>query len=181
MLSWRYQLGGYEAKNHNRNINLTNGNKGIKMKKVKSMMAATVAILLTTLTVRAESVVNNEYQAVVNTAYNYFNGVAMGDQSLLNASFDMDFGDVKMLTVDKKTKKETIRIVPFKEFAGYFSKETEDSWQAKIISIDIVDDKMAMVKMDFTTTKTHYIDYLVMYKRDNKWRIINKTFIAKKK
>jgi len=40
---------------------------------------------------------------------------------------------------------------------------------------------MAMVKLDFDTPKTHYIDYLVMYKRESEWRIINKTFIAKKK
>ncbi len=153
------------------------------MKTVKQFITNTIAILLfiSPLTVKAESVTNNEYQAVVNTAYNYFNGAATGDQSLLNASFDMDFGDVKILTIDKQTQKETIRTVSFKEFAGFFKKATKDSWQANVTSVDIVDDKMAMVKMDFTTAKTQYIDYLVMYKRDEKWRIINKTFIAKKK
>jgi len=52
---------------------------------------------------------------------------------------------------------------------------------AKILSVDIVDDKMAMVKLDFDTPKTHYVDYLVMYKRNNQWRIVNKTFVANKK
>jgi len=152
------------------------------MKTLKQFITNTIAILLfiSPLTVKAESVTNNEYQAVVNTAYNYFNGAAMGDQALLNASFDIDFGDVKILSVDKETKKETVRTVPLKEFAGFFKKATKDTWQANVISVDIVDNKMAMVKMDFTTAKTHYIDYLVMYKRDNKWRIINKTFIAKR-
>ncbi|WP_283235351.1 nuclear transport factor 2 family protein [Pseudoalteromonas rubra] len=40
---------------------------------------------------------------------------------------------------------------------------------------------MAMVKMDFHTPKTHYIDYLVMYKREGAWRIVTKTFVAKSK
>jgi hypothetical protein len=86
-----------------------------------------------------------------------------------------------MITVDKETGKETIRTVPLKEFAGYFKKATKDKWVANILSVDIVDGKMAMVKLNFDTPKTHYIDYLVMYKRNNEWRIVNKTFIAKKK
>jgi hypothetical protein len=88
---------------------------------------------------------------------------------------------VKMIIFNKETGKETIRSIPLKEFSGYFKKATKDRWVANILSVDIVDDKMAMVKLDFDTPKTHYVDYLVMYKRENEWRIINKTFIAKKK
>lgn len=129
----------------------------------------------------AESVTSNEHQAVIDTAYDYFNGAAKGDQALLSSAFDMEFGHVKMIAKDKETNKETIRSVPFKEFAGYFKKATKDTWKANILSVDIVDDKMAMVKLDFHTPKTHYIDYLVMYKRAGEWKIINKTFVANKK
>lgn len=129
----------------------------------------------------AASVTGEEYQEVVKTAYNYFNGAANGDQALLAKAFDLEFGHVKMITVNKETGKETIRAVPLKEFAGYFKKATKDTWEANIVSVDIVDNKMAMVKLNFNTPKTHYIDYLVMYKRENEWRIVNKTFIAKRK
>lgn len=129
----------------------------------------------------AESISGKEYQAVVQTAYNYFNGAANGDQKLLAKAFDLEFGHVKMISVNKDTGKETIKSVSLKEFSGYFKKATKDTWVANILSVDIVDEKMAMVKLDFDTPKTHYIDYLVMYKRENEWRIINKTFIAKKK
>ena len=141
------------------------------------------AVLLTSFTFesRAESVSGNEYQAVVDTAYNYFKGAANGDQNMLASAFDMEFGHVKMIRTDDKTGKETIRAVPLNEFAKVFKKATKDLWQANILSVDIVDDKMAMVKLNFDTPKTNYVDYLVMYKRDNNWRIINKTFIAKKK
>ncbi len=130
---------------------------------------------------QAESITSQEYQAVVATAYNYFNGAANGDQKLLAKAFDQQFGDVKMITVNQDSGQESIRTVPLKEFSGYFKKATADTWQANILSVDIVDNKMAMVKLDFNTPKTHYIDYLVMYKRENDWRIINKTFVAKKK
>ena len=148
--------------------------------KLLLMTIAAFAFVASTLS-HAESVTGKEYQAVVDTAYNYFNGAANGDQKLLSKAFDQEFGHVKMITLSKDTGKEIIRTVPLKEFSGYFKKATKDKWEANILSVDIVDDKMAMVKLDFHTPKTHYIDYLVMYKRQNEWRIINKTFIAKKK
>jgi len=148
--------------------------------KLLSMSVAIFSFFLTA-TSYAKAETGKEYQAVVETAYNYFNGAANGDQKLLSKAFDLDFGHVKMITVNKETAKETIRTVTLKEFSGYFKKATQDTWVANILSVDIVDDKMAMVKLDFDTPKTHYIDYLVMYKRESEWRIINKTFIAKKK
>ncbi|WND03845.1 nuclear transport factor 2 family protein [Temperatibacter marinus] len=127
-----------------------------------------------------EAITGKEYQAVIETAYNYFKGAARGDQKLLSKAFDQDFGHVKMLVVDKETGEETIRTVSLKEFSTYF-KGTEKKWEANILSVDIVDNKMAIVKMDFHTPSTHYVDYLVMYKRQNAWRIITKTFTAKAK
>lgn len=148
--------------------------------KLFSICTAAVFFLIS-IPSHAESVTGKEYQAVVNTAYNYFNGAATGDQQLLAKAFDLDFGHVKMIRVDKDTGKEVVRTVTLKEFSGYFKKATKDTWEANILSVDIVDDKMAMVKLDFETPKTHYIDYLVMYKRDSEWRIVNKTFVASKK
>jgi hypothetical protein len=148
--------------------------------KLLSLTVAIVTFISSTIS-HAESVTGKEYQAVVETAYNYFNGVANADQKLLAKAFDFEFGDVKMITVNKETGKETIRTVPLKEFAGYFKKATNDTWVAKVLSVDIVDDKMAMVKLNFETPKTHYTDYLVMYKREKEWRIVNKTFIAQEK
>ncbi|SFD57509.1 nuclear transport factor 2 family protein [Pseudoalteromonas denitrificans] len=150
------------------------------IKNVLSILTSVFFLSLST-TANAQALINKEYKAVVDTAYNYFTGAANGDQALLSKSFDLEFGHVKMISIDKETQKETIRTVPLKEFSGFFNKVTQDKWQAKILSVDIVDDKMAMVKLDFDTPKTHYIDYLVMYKRNNDWRIVNKTFISKKK
>lgn len=144
-------------------------------------MPVVVFTFLLSLPSHAKALTGKEYQAVVKTAYDYFNGAANGDQELLSKALDLEFGHMKMITINKDTEKETIRTVPLKEFSGYFKKATKETWVANILSVDIVDDKMAMVKLDFDTPKTHYIDYLVMYKREDEWRIINKTFISKKK
>ena len=141
----------------------------------------TLFLILFSVISHAESIVGKEHKAVIETALNYFNGAANGDQALMSKAMDIEFGHMKMVSVDKESGKETIRIVPLKEFVGFFKSPTKDTWEANILSVDIVDDKMAMVKLDFDTPKTHYIDYLVMYNRDNKWRIINKTFVATKK
>lgn len=150
------------------------------IKKFLSLAFISLSLLLS-LNAHAKAVINDDHQAVVDTAYNYFNGVSNGDQALLAKTFDMDYGHMKMVSIDKETGKEYIKVVPFKEFSGYFKTPTKDTWQANILSVDIVDGKMAMVKLDFDTPKTHYVDYLVMYKINNQWRIVNKTFTMEKK
>ncbi len=152
----------------------------MNIRKLLTAMIAIMALLLSSLS-HGKAETGKAYQDVINTAYNYFNGAANGDQKLLSKAFDLEFGHVKMISVNKETGKETIRTVSLKEFSGYFKKATKDVWSANILSVDIVDNTMAMVKLEFDTPKTNYIDYLVMYKRDNEWRIINKTFVANKK
>lgn len=148
--------------------------------KILTLATTSFLLLLCTLA-NAGPVVNKEYQAVVDTAFNYFNGAATGNQELLASAFDLDFGDMKTVKVDRETGKETINTVTFEKFAKIFKKETKDTWNAKLLLVDIVDDKMAIVKLDFQTSKTHYIDYLVMYKREGNWKIVNKTLVANKK
>ena len=152
------------------------------MKSIYKLLTIALGILLLLSNfAQAKAVVNNEHQAVVDTALNYFNGVANGDQKLLSSAFDFEFGHIKMPKVDKDTGEETIKSVPLKEFAAYFEQATKDTWTAKILAVDIVDDKMAMVKLDFQTSKSIYTDYLLMYKRNGSWKIVNKTFVEKKK
>jgi len=149
---------------------------------IKTVSLYTIGVLFfCSMASSAKPVTGSEYEAVVATAYTYFNGAAKGDQAMLAKAFDLEFGHVKMITKDKETGKETIRTVGLEEFAGFFKKATKDTWEAKVLSVDIVDNKMAMVKLNFETPKTHYIDYLVMYKREDNWKIINKTFVSNKK
>ena len=150
------------------------------MKNIKLLILSLFTLAFANLA-HAKAETSSEYQAVVDTAYNYFNGAANADQALLAKAFDMEFGHIKMNIIDKDSGKETIRSLTLKEFSAFFKKATADTWQAKILSVDIVDDKMAMVKLDFDTPKTHYVDYLVMYKREGQWLIVSKTFVANKK
>lgn len=95
--------------------------------KLFSITMAAFALLFSSFS-RSEANTGEEYQAVVDTAYMYFNGAAKGDQDMLAKAFDQEFGHVKMIRIDNDTKEETIRIVPLKEFSGYFKKATKDKW-----------------------------------------------------
>lgn len=129
----------------------------------------------------AKAETSTEYQQVIDVAYTYFNGAAKGDQQLLAQAFDLENGHIKMIRKNKETGEETINTMLLNDFAKVFKQATKDTWQAKVLSVDIVENTMAMVKLDFDTPKTHYIDYLVMYKRNGQWKIVNKTFYAQSK
>lgn len=129
----------------------------------------------------AQPVSSSTHEAVTQVAINYFNGMANGDLELLGEAFDMDYGDVKILDTDAETQKNSIRRIPFSEFVNAFKGNTAKPWVSEILAVDIVDDRMALVKLSLKTKKSHYVDYLTMYKRDNKWRIVNKMFVDTRK
>ncbi len=67
------------------------------MNKTNLLTAAVVAVtLFFAAGSKAKSETGAEYQAVVQTAYDYFNGAANGDQTLLSKAFDIEFGHVKI-------------------------------------------------------------------------------------
>ncbi len=150
------------------------------IKKVSPLVAGALLFSLSTFS-QAEPVTSNEYNSVVETAYTYFNGLAKGDQALLAQAFDFEFGDIKILEVDKETGREVIKTIALDKFAARFNKEVKETWEANILSVDIVDNKMAIVKLNFDKPTINYVDYLVMYKRNGEWRIVNKTFVANKR
>ena len=130
--------------------------------------------------VHAKPSSSNTHEAIIKAAKNYFYGIANGDLEILGQAFDMEYGDVKILDTDPDTKKKTIRRIPFSKFVIAFKGNTNTPWKSEILSIDIVDNQMELVKLSLKTKKSHYVDYLTMYKRDNKWRIVNKMFVDTK-
>ncbi len=150
------------------------------MKKIRNVVLGMIAALsmIAPSASYADPVTIDEYAAVIETANNYFNGLTTGNQEMIAKAFDLEHGHLKYITTDKETGEESVRVILFKEFAKQFTKSREETWTGEILSVDIVDNHMAMVKMNFDTPRTHYVDYLVMYKRKEGWRIFSKTFVA---
>ncbi len=146
-------------------------------KKFTMAMASALCFSLS-FTVQADPVSSTEYQAVLETANNYFSGLATGNQEMIAKAFDLEAGHLKYVTTNKETGEEYVRVISFDEFAKQFTEYKTETWKSEILSIDIVDNHMALVKLNFDTPRTHYVDYLVMYKRKAGWRIVSKTFVA---
>ena len=144
---------------------------------------AILALMMLTITTQAEAKpeVSNTHEAISQVAMDYFYGMANGDMELMSKSFDMEYGDIKYPISDPKTQKTVIEHFEFSEFVNVFKDNSNKPWEGKILSIDVVDDRMAMVKFSLKTKKRDYVDYLGMYKRDGNWRIVNKMTINTRK
>lgn len=151
------------------------------MKPIIRYVMLPLALIAIMTQVVAKPVSSSTHEVVTKVAIDYFNGMANGDLDLLGEVFDMDYGDVKILDTDPDTQKNSIRRIPFAKFVNAFKGNSNKPWVSDILSVDIVDDRMALVKLSLKTEKSHYVDYLMMYKRDNKWRIVNKVFVDTKK
>lgn len=119
--------------------------------------------------------VNAEYSAVVNTVTNYFRGLHQGDQVQIASAFDMKNGQMKSL------KEGNINAIPLHQFAQKFTKTSDEQWNGDILTIDIVDNKMAFVKFNFDTPSIQYTDYLLMLNTEQGWKITSKTYLANPK
>ena len=151
------------------------------MKTVNLIMSLSIVLSVTMAQVNAQPITSNTHELVTKVAKDYFNGMANGDLELLGQAFDMEYGDVKILDTDPKTQIHSIRRIPFSKFVNAFKGNANKPWTSEILSVDIVDDRMALVKLSLKTKKSHYVDYLTMYKRNGNWRIINKMFVDTKK
>lgn len=56
------------------------------------------------------------------------------------------------------------------------SRPADESW-GKMLSIDIVDRRMAGAKVEMLYRGHIYIDLLSLYKINGDWKIVNKTFV----
>jgi len=118
---------------------------------------------------------DSEHVAIAKATYTYFDGLHLGKNKLMNKAFDMEKGQVKSLEDGK------IQAISLKAFSNYFTEKSDETWQGKILSMDVVDNRMAFVKFDFDTPDTHYIDYLILLKTDGQWKITNKAYVENKK
>ena len=118
-------------------------------------------------------------KAVREVVDSYFKGVTQTDRSLLEKAWDTPNAHMKYVRKDEDGK-EAVHVIPIaKAFDNWLSREAPSS-TGRVLSLDIVDGKMAMVKYQFIYGKTDYTDCLSLYKINGDWKIVNKVFVGKK-
>jgi hypothetical protein len=109
----------------------------------------------------------------------YFLGGQDGDQERLARAFDLDNGHMKFVTTNDDGE-EVIAVVTLADFRARMNRPTPVDRTGRILALDIVDEKMAWVKFQIVYPDgAQFIDYLLMYKRNGDWSIVNKMFVRR--
>lgn len=84
-----------------------------------------------------------------------------------------------MVYVREKDGVEALHSVPIREAIKHWTASSPaESW-GRVRSVDIVDGKMAIAKVEMLFHGTVYIDLLSLYKVNGAWKIVNKTFVRR--
>lgn len=121
---------------------------------------------------------------VTKTIENYFYGYINRDASLLFQAFDLENGTMK---VPKKENGVTVgfRNRYFKEVVPKWGNRKKlpkaqlDNCKLDILSLEVIDDQMAIAKISMKVDTVIYIDLLSVQKIDGDWKITNKTYTVR--
>ena len=123
-------------------------------------------------------------QKIEQTIQNYYEGYIYRDLSKLNQAFDTIHGTMKVPLVENgKTIGYTNRF--FKELLpkwgnrDQLSKEVLENCALHILTIDIVDDRIASAKISMKVDKITYIDILSLEVMNGQWKITNKIYTTR--
>jgi len=108
----------------------------------------------------------------------YFKGVVEADRTALERAWDKN-AHMKHVKVTRDGI-EAVHVVPIDVAFEWWTRVKANTSMGKVLSLDIVDGKMAMVKFEFHYNQLKYIDYLSLYKVNGEWKIVNKTFVLRK-
>lgn len=116
----------------------------------------------------------------------YYKGYLNNDAKEIVAAFDLENGHLKALQKDTATQKEFVRVYPMEQVAERWANKTPftDAQKAvsylKILSMDILQGELAVVKVELKSGEKLFIDYLSLYKINEEWKIVNKVFVEVK-
>ncbi len=146
---------------------------------MKTAAAAFFAILLLAGGVQAQSSFGADEQGVRAAVEDYFWGRQNGDQERLARGMMMEGGDLK--GVAEKDGKQTLTNQPMADYAKLNTRPRGLPTKAEVLALDIVDGRMAWVKLRLEAADRDITDYLMLYKIDGAWKIVNKMWSTQPK
>jgi hypothetical protein len=96
----------------------------------------------------------------------------------LERAWDVPNSRLKYIIKNEQDREE-IAIEKIADSIKRWTRDATPDSKGRILSIDVVDKKMAVTKFEFLWKGTTYIDYLALYKVDGSWKIVNKIFVAR--
>jgi len=120
----------------------------------------------------------NDSSQVAQVVHDYIVGWRNGDLELLAQVFDPEEGVVLWASGGEGAEK--LNGMTFGEIIARGSRpHATYGLESQILSLDVVDGKLAVAKVHISRSGGSYVDYLVLYKSDRGWRIVTKTFVTR--
>ncbi|MCU0437515.1 MAG: nuclear transport factor 2 family protein [Raineya sp.] len=113
---------------------------------------------------------------------NYFQGYIENDSVILKKSFELQHGHMKGV-MKSQASQDSLWARNFDGVVRRWATKTpftdvqKKKSYYKILSIDIVENKMAVAKIKIQLAERLFIDYLSLYKINGTWKIVNKIFV----
>jgi hypothetical protein len=108
----------------------------------------------------------------------YFKGAATAEPSYFEEAFDVENGHMKSIGRSEDGT-ETVRTTPIPAaIDGWTRHAPEKSW-GKVLNVDVIDDRLAHATVELLWRGTIYVDVMGLYKVNDQWKIVNKTFVSR--
>lgn len=105
-------------------------------------------------------------------------GIVAADAKQIEAAWDTKAGRITSVSRDKESK-EIVTSGPIGESIKLWSQKKLSGTAGEILSVDVVNDRMALVKAKITWNRQVFDDYLVLLATDGEWKLVSKTYTAK--
>jgi hypothetical protein len=121
---------------------------------------------------------------IQQTIQNYYDGYIERDLSKLNLAFDTENGTMK-IPITENNKTIGFKNAYFKDLMPIWgnreklSEEILENCALQILNIDVVDTKIASVKISMKVDSVTYIDILSLQKINGVWKITNKIYVVR--
>ena len=121
-------------------------------------------------------------EAAVRTAVGYYiDGAKSADPADFQKAFAVDVADMKYVWKDKETGVESLVSVPITKAIENWTKAGKARSWGKVVDVRIVDDKLAHATIELEWQGNLYVDVMSLYKVNEEWKIVNKTFVGRGK
>lgn len=107
----------------------------------------------------------------------YITGWREGDVERLSRVFAVEQG--RVMWISDQSGKEELQSMTFGDVLKRQKSQPQYGLEWEVLSLDIVDGKLAVAKLHISRAGGSYIDFLVCHKISGDWRIVNKTFVVR--
>ena len=105
-------------------------------------------------------------------------GIVGADAKQIESAWDTQAGRITFVSRGEDGQ-EVVTSGPIGDAIKLWSQKKMTGTAGEILSVDIVNDKMALVKAKITWNRQVFDDYLVLLATDGEWKLVSKTYTAK--